>query len=427
MLHRIAAALLLAFLAAIGVNWPDLPFNARLADLLFLPLALVVLAVGGRALTWRRADTAVALYLLGAVPAIAISTDLRHSTIEFVREIYLVAIYAIIAIAARSGLAKTIAAGLALAGALLSIAGLFFFALSAILGPSWPRMGEVMMLPYVGAVLRLRALTASEAMFACLLTAAVPFAVASADRHRRWWQVTMMVAAALLTFSHAVAGFAVSLVMATWHLMSRWQRRVAVAATVVIALGLNFAATVSIKSVGYLESNYADASQYHYAIEEGHVQIGAASITYNVMSYARIKQVAWRAFIEHPIAGVGLDRFHTETERAFEEGRLTSMYREIDPHATLPGRLAETGLIGGLTLLWLWFVWGGMAVNGASQSTIGVAAAAALAGLIVAGINADIMNFRFLWVIAGLLRGLQDAKGIAIASGRVVTATAGTD
>jgi hypothetical protein len=38
---------------------------------------------------------------------------------------------------------------------------------------------------------------------------------------------------------------------------------------------------------------------------------------------------------------------------------------------------------------------------------IAVAAAAALAGLVVSSLNADIMNFRFVWVLAGTLRGLQ--------------------
>jgi len=203
----------------------------------------------------------------------------------------------------------------------------------------------------------------------------------------------------------------------------------------VVVIGFNVAATASIKSIEYGGSSYADSSQYHYAIEERRAQIGGATIVYNVMSYARIKQVAWRTFLEHPIAGIGLDRFHTATERAFTEGRLTSVYREIDPHSTVIGRFAECGLIGGATLLILWIPWARMAINGvrplargaAPDNIVGYAAAAALAGLVVSSVNADIMNFRFLWVVAGLMRGLQEANGIAIASGRDDTFTAGTD
>jgi cation transporter-like permease len=65
--------------------------------------------------------------------------------------------------------------------------------------------------------------------------------------------------------------------------------------------------------------------------------------------------------------------------------------------------------------------------RGAAPNNIALAAAAAFAGLLVSSVNADIMNFRFLWVVAGLLRGLQEANGIAIASGRDETFTAGTD
>jgi O-antigen ligase len=143
------------------------------------------------------------------------------------------------------------------------------------------------------------------------------------------------------------------------------------------------------------------------------------------MSYARIKQVAWRAFLEHPIAGLGLDQFHTATLRAYDEGALPLLYREIDPHSALFGRLAECGVIGGVTLLMLWAAWAAMARE-TSGHYLGYAAAAALAGLIVSSLNADIMNFRFLWVVAGLLRGLQEANGMLTTSGRGATATAGT-
>ena len=36
--------------------------------------------------------------------------------------------------------------------------------------------------------------------------------------------------------------------------------------------------------------------------------------------------------------------------------------------------------------------------------------AAAFAGLLVCSINADIMNFRFVWVLAGTLRGLNHSR-----------------
>ncbi|MEP6783086.1 MAG: hypothetical protein ABI983_05415, partial [Acidobacteriota bacterium] len=201
-------------------------------------------------------------------------------------------------------------------------------------------------------------------------------------------------------------------------------RRLAVAAAVVIVLAFNFAALVSIRSVSsggsfFFKSGYVDSSQYHYGVEERTMRIGDSTVTYTVMSYARLKQIAWRAFTESPIAGIGLDQFPSATRRAYAEGSLTADYSDVDPHTTLLGRMAECGVIGALTLLLLWAAWAGLATEGARVgSGTGYAAAAALAGLAVSSLNADIMNFRFLWVIAGLLRGLHDANGITTASGR---------
>ena len=428
MLHRIIAVLLLLFLATVGVNWPSLPFNASVADLIFVPLAVSVLILPLPWLSWQRADLVVVLYLLGAVPVIVVSTDTHASVVELVRELYLVAIYFVMAILAKRKSDAIIGIGLAIGGMFLSITGLFFVARQLIGSAPFPPMGEVMTLPYLGNVLRLRAFTASEAMLACLLTAAVPFAIWWCQRDRGgYWIVAAMTFAAMLTFSHAFAGFVAAFVIVLWPSLGRWPRRFAAAAAIVVVIGLNVAATASIKSIDYRGSSYTDASQYHYAIEERRVRIGGATIVYNVMSYARIKEVAWHTFLEHPIAGIGLDRFHIATGRAFTDGRLPSEYREIDPHSTVLGRFAECGLIGGATLLMLWIAWAVMAREVASRSTIGYAGAAALAGLVVSSLNADIMNFRFLWVVAGLMRGLQEANGITIASGRDETFTAGTD
>ena len=410
--------LLFIFLAVIGVNWPELPYNARLADLIFIPLAVVVLTLPAAKWTWRPADWAVAGYLLAAVISLALSADRQQGAGELGREIYLVAIYAIFAIVARHGFARLIGTGLALGAATLSIVGLAVLGIQMIFGAQWLLFGEAMQLPYLGNTLRLRALAVTPAMFAAVLTAAVPFAIALCHERQRAWctAAIAMAVAGVFTFSHVMAGFAAAVLIVSWPSLAPWPRRVATAAVIALALAFNFAAIASIKSFRYGASSYADATQYQYAIDQQELRIGDAAITYNMMSYARIKQVAWRAFVEHPLTGVGLDRFHDKTRRAFSEGLLTNTYREIDPHSSLLGRLAECGIIGGVTLVMLWLAWAGMARDVARSGTdvaLGYAAGAAIAGLIVAGVNADIMNFRFLWVIAGMLRGLRETPPAA--------------
>jgi hypothetical protein len=432
MLQRLAAFLLFFFLAANAVTWPVLPYHAHLADLVFLAFAVTILALPGRGISWRAPDFAVAAYLLGAVPAILISRDQHQSLMELARESYVAAIYVVFAIAVRRGFARAIGDGLALGGALLSIVGLAFIAAHRIGGVSWPLIGEVMTLPYLGDTVRLKVATDSEAMLACVLTASLPFAIErwrlDGARIRGMLATAVTAIAALLTFSHAIAGVAVATLIAAWpSLSNRAIRRLSVAGVIVIVIGFNFAATVAVRSVARGNASYADRSVYHYGVDERSTQVGSTTVTYTVMSYARLKQVAWRTFLESPVAGVGLDQFHTATHRAYEDGSLPSHYSESDPHSSLLGRMAECGAIGAVTLLLLWIAWAMLATSAIrAGSGIGYAAAAAVAGLIVSSLNADIMNFRFLWVVAGLLRGLYEANEIDTASGRAPAGAAGT-
>src|SRR5690349_20296934 len=145
---RLVPVFLYAFAALIGVAWPPLPFNASVADFVFVVLAITVVLSPLPKISWHRSDLAVAIYLLGALPAIAVSSDHRGSLIEFVRELYLVAIYIVIVIATRSGLARTIVRGLLFGGLLLSLLSLYF-AVAYLFGMApWPPAGELMTLPY---------------------------------------------------------------------------------------------------------------------------------------------------------------------------------------------------------------------------------------------------------------------------------------
>lgn len=407
--------LLLAFLATIAIDWPQLPFNARATDVAFVAAAIATLATTRWARpTLTSLDLAIAAYLGGSLVSMLSSPDPRAGAIEMVRQIYLVVIYAVIAIASRQGLASSVGSGLAVSGGWLAAFGVVALGVEAVFGVGSPRIGPVMSLPYIGDTLRLRALTASEAMFACVLAVSLPFvmlhpAVVSSKLRSSVAAIVMALAAAL-TFSHSVAGVVVSALAASWQQLRSQPlfRLAAVAAVMTIVLSLNFAATVSVRSIG--DSALRDNTVYHYAVDGGHAEIAGVPVDYQTMSYWRLKEVAWDAFTDRPVTGIGLDRFHDITEIAFQQGRLTEPYRAVDPHSTLMGRLAETGLVGGVTLLVLWIVTAVQArrLLALDRSWLAISIAAALLGLLVASVNADVMNFRFGWVVLGLLRGRRE-------------------
>jgi O-antigen ligase len=421
--------LLLLFLATIAIDWPQLPFNARATDAVFVIAAVAILAKA----KWSRPrftalDLAVAGYIAGSVISVLLSPDPRSGAIELVRQSYLVAIYIVIVLAVRQGLATTVATGLASSGAVLAAVGVIALIIQAIFGVGTDRIGPVMTLPYLGPTLRLTALTLSPAMFACVLAVSVPFVMLhpeiAVSRARSWLAGFVMAIATAMTFSHSVAGVAVAAVTAAWQrLRGRWVRLAAVAAAAAIVIGFNFAATVSIRSIG--DARIRDNTIYQYAVDGGRARIAGVDVEYQTMSYFRIKQVAWDAFTSRPLTGIGLDRFHEITEVAFQQGRLTERYRLIDPHSTLMGRLAETGLIGAVTLIVFWIVIAReirqlLAPRRLAGRTkvpplpdhrhawMATAAAAALLGTLVNTMNADVMNFRFAWVVLGLVRGLRE-------------------
>lgn len=408
--------LLLIFLATIAVDWPQLPFNMRAADALFIAAAVAILRA---ARSWTRPrlqflDVALLLYLAGSVMAVAFSPDPRAGAVELIRHAYVAAIYGVIAIAVGQGLAPAVGTGLALSGGLLAVLSLGAAVVQMATGLGFEALTPVMTLPYIGDTVRLRALTTSAAMFACVLAVSAPFGLAHPAIARRPGRTVATAfvfgAAAAWTFSHSIAGVAVAVVVVSWRaLPTRLARATAVAAAIVVVLAFNFAATIAVRSIG--ATPFRDDTVFHYGVDRGRAEIAGVSVEYQTMSYLRIKQVAWEAFTSRPLFGIGLDRFHSITEAAYQQGRLTLPYRAIDPHSTFFGRLAETGLAGGLTLLVLWIAIGRSAAmlwsRRREHQWLAAAAVAAIAGTLVNTMNADVMNFRFLWVVLGLVRGLS--------------------
>src|SRR5580765_8351852 len=230
-MSRALDVLVVLFVGSLGLNWPVLPGNSHLPELLFGPLVALTVVVQvrerqPRAVSWTRLDLWVVAYLAGALPSLLATDDLRSSLVELVRHSYLVAIYVALAAVVRSGRQDAIGGGFrwsALAHAAFGLAATAIFAFGM---PMPPDIGEVMRMPYVGDVLRLRALTFSPSMLGALLTATAPFVFAAAlsdhaGAGRRWALVGVAIfATMLLTFSHTIAGFLVAALFVAWPLLS---------------------------------------------------------------------------------------------------------------------------------------------------------------------------------------------------------------
>jgi O-antigen ligase len=407
--------LLLLVLATMAVNWPPLPLNARATDVAFVAAATAIVWAA-RPWTLPRLsalDYTIAAYIGSSMLSTALSPDVVASSIELVRHLYVVSIYIVIALAVRHGLAHTVGTGLALSGGLLATLGVAATALLMVSGIRIEAIGRIAILPYLGETLRVQALAATESMLACALAMSAPFVLLHPGIRSSWLRLNaaamVLAVAAILTFSHSVAGIAVATLITAWHMMPTMAlRRTATAIVILIVLAANFAATISIRSIG---GGPRDDSNYEHGVDSGRTEIAGVNVEYQTMSYLRLKQVAWDTFAARPLTGIGLDRFHSATEAAYQAGRLTEHYRATDPHSTIPGRLAEAGIIGAIAMLALWCVAGietmRLVAHRSPPTWLATAAAAGLAGTLINSVNADVMNFRFLWVALGLVRGLS--------------------
>lgn len=422
---RLAVALLLAYVCLLPLSWSPLPWNIQWSDVLFL--GLLTCTIMARPHMWRsRLDILVLLYLASSLPSFLSVAEPRPGFIEFAKHLYLAVMYGVVATLTWQFVPLTrIARWLAAVASVVAGVSLLAAAAYYIAGIAVPRLGVVMPLPYVGPFYRLYGPSPSPEHLVNFLAFAMPLVIVQAlrsgpGRSQFIWTVALMaiVGAACFTAGHGIAGLVVA---AALSLGRMWRDRrpvlvgTAVVAAFALVLAVNVLLVVAVRDVDITASRNmsVDKPPYPYAFHDE--QAGAPSVTvevtYNFMAYWVLKRVAFDAWLREPLKGVGLGAFHGETRRAVAEGRLGSDYREHDPHSTWFGRLAETGLVGTAALAVLW---GGvlsyarrLSVVGDEQAEAAAALAAGLVGVLVNSLNVDVMNFRFIWLAFGTLRGVD--------------------
>jgi hypothetical protein len=139
--------------------------------------------------------------------------------------------------------------------------------------------------------------------------------------------------------------------------------------------------------------------------------------------YRVCHEIAWKTFVEHPLAGVGLENFAAAWPRYYEPARHDPAFagmslgsgrsegagpswRELplDPHGTPQGYLAEAGVPAGLMLLGL-----GLLLWRVKETEL-PESAAYLAALALAALSLDVLTERSTWALLGLLGRGPDSE-----------------
>lgn len=108
---------------------------------------------------------------------------------------------------------------------------------------------------------------------------------------------------------------------------------------------------------------------------------------------------------ENPFTGVGPGRFEDKLEGLRDSGKLglPKTLPRLESHSTYLGTLAEGGILLFVSLTLPWLFWIGLgAWRRAKENPLGICLYASLAGYLLFMLNVDVMNFRWLWIVAAI-------------------------
>lgn len=421
--------LVVAYLLLVPMMWSPLPFNMQWADVVFLAVGGLFLATGMlRSIALVSLDYLVLAYVICSFASLINSGDSLEQGVECLKLAYLGVVYVILgAWFADRPMRIRLARWTVWAAASVSLVGVSYSIFSHLLDTSPEPLATRMLVPYLGEVLRLKGTLTTPELLGNYLAYAIPFALGLAgsfqDKRARWWVgggLSLITVAEIFTFSHSWVGFVCAGLVFGWSALREhgWNlvRYSLLAGAIGLFLAMLFVSTVYVNdtSMRFTRMPAAVEPVPHHVSRSGGDSWPTltVSVTYDYLAYHVLKVLAWEAFLDHPLFGVGLGNFDAVVREGIAQGRLNPSFGNLRPHMTVLGQLAETGLLGGGTLIALWtggFLLGWQVLRsdeGTDTKWIVRASLAGLAGLFINGIYTDVMHFRFLWIDLALLRGI---------------------
>ena len=396
----------------------------QIVDFIFLfLLAAWLYKLCHNQIRFNRTSLAVPLvfYLVASLLSLLNSSNINNSLVEFVGIIYLIALFYLIVNTVRDrNTFEVVINSWLITSALIAFLGILGVFLAYVFGINTFLVKEYASFPYLGNIYRAYSTFGVNAKFvSSYLTISFPICLAlllnsKAGKKRLFYYVTLILFICVLffTFSRGWLGLAVAiyLVLSRFQRSEKYYRYLKVLTAIFIILFGLFICLISrwqfvdlqiekitVENTTNIKPGIAFTDNSE-ELDKARTEIGYIDTT-----YYRLKKVAIEMVMDHPLIGVGLGGFNDEIRKYKKDGKLPDIFPAMDPHCMILGKTAQTGLVGLIALIILWWKVIRKALNMSFEArdnyyqTISWAIFSSLVGFVIQSIDMDIMNFRFLW------------------------------
>ncbi len=394
----------------------DLPYvemKIQLAELIFLLLFFTTLILKkgiivshlksnefkSTALIWIK----ICLMFLFSVGISSLANFSRSSSLELMGLIYLFisSIWVIFLMKLDSSIREVFFTSFLYLGQILSASSIFIFILHQLEVPGLDPLLDPKFIPWLGEIPRVKGWMPSSALLASLLSIPFLLLLVRLRKDKNWWSLILVSIGLLLTFSKSLLLILpLGMGLFTAHYFGKKGR------SLIHALSLGCAILLLLFTHFVPLSTYNQGEDVSYLSEE--VLYTTEKVEWRLSTYWYLKKSAAILFIQNPILGVGPGQF-SENLKHLQKGGFYPSYMPIyDPHSSLFGVMAEAGalgfigfivLIGGVIRMLLQINQTG---EGEKNSWINMLPYFFIV-LLIESLFTDILNYRHLWVLLGLL------------------------
>jgi hypothetical protein len=392
-------------------NWPLFAHKFQPPEFIFLllfALAIVYIRRNYHKLWFGPIDVGVLVWLgVNILSGVQAGLNFRIS-LELLGVLYLTLLYFTIRMTIGKHLLKNfanyititavIAASLGIIGWCLNAAGFFTMLVDGM--DVYPILGDI------GG--RAKAFTAGSNMLAHILMVSILIKVADAWHNNEFSRrdfvvIGIMLIGFVLTFSKIVLILPIGLIL-VWYLSSKRNRNLFLRTliwAVSLLLIILFILITVLHPIHKNDQNIEKMAVRFYSSEKP--VFTAGSFNFLLTSYAIGFQIGLLAFEKSFPWGVGPGEYQLFAYQAQKDGLKykSNIYpREVKPHSTYIGAIAELGVLGAFSILFLWYLIGRGCYEALQVKEYRGLAVGLSASFVTTAIHAyciDIMNFRHLW------------------------------